>query len=59
LFEVFVPGKSISSGSGHTISLFGERIGMIKVNSVMETHSLAEPLSGGPFEAKQFVRFKP
>jgi len=59
LFEVFVPGKSIPSGSGRTISLFGEKIGMIKVNSVMDTHSLAEPLSGGPFEPKQFVRFKP
>jgi hypothetical protein len=59
LFEVFAPGKTIPSGSGRTIFLFGERIGMIKVDSVMEAHALAEPLSGGPFEPKQFVRFKP
>jgi hypothetical protein len=59
LFEVFAQGKSIPSGSGRTIFLFGEKIGMIKVNSVMETHSLAEPVSGGPFEPKQFVRFRP
>ncbi len=59
LFEVFAQGKSIPSGSGRTIFLFGEKIGMIKVNSVMETHALAEPVSGGPFEPKQFVRFRP
>jgi len=58
-FEVFAPGKTIPSGSGRTIFLFGEKIGIIKINSVMETHSLAEPVSGGPFEPKQFVRFKP
>lgn len=59
LFEVFAPGKSILSGSGRTIHLFGEKIGVIKVNSLMETHALAEPLSGGPFKPKQFVRFMP
>jgi hypothetical protein len=58
-FEVFALGKSIASGSGRTIFLFGEKIGLIKVSSVMETHSLAEIVSGGPFEPKQFVRFKP
>jgi len=56
---VFAPGKSIPSGSGRTIHLFGEKIGLIKVTSVMESHSLAEPVSGGPFEPKQFIRFKP
>jgi len=59
LFDVFARGKTVSSGSGRAIYLFGEKIGMIKVTSVMETHSLAEPVSGGPFEPKQFVRFKP
>ncbi|MBU0990123.1 MAG: hypothetical protein ABIE47_02190 [Pseudomonadota bacterium] len=57
-FEVFSPGRSISSGSGIPIHLFGESIGVIKVTSIMEKHSLAEPVSGGPFVAKQFVRFK-
>jgi hypothetical protein len=59
LFEVFAPGKPIPSGSQRTIFLLGEKIGMIKVNSVMEAHALAEPVSGGPFEPKQFVRFRP
>jgi len=59
LFEVFVTGKSIPSGSGRAIFLFGEKIGAIKVNSVMESHSLAEPVSGGPFAPKQFIRYKP
>ena len=58
-FQIFSPGKSIASGSGIPIHLLGESIGEIKVNSVMEKHALAEPVSGGPFEAKQFVRFKP
>lgn len=59
LFEVFALGESILSESGRTIYLFGEKIGMIKVNLVMETHALAKPLTGGPFKPKQFVRFKP
>ena len=58
-FDVFTEGKSIPSGSGRTIYLFGENIGEIKVTSVMEKHSLAVPVSGGPFKAKQFIRFKP
>ena len=58
-FEIFAEGKSIPSGSGMAIYLLGENIGEIKVNSVMEKHSLAESVSGGPFKAKQFIRFKP
>ncbi len=58
-FEVFTEGKSIPSGSGRAIYLFGANIGELKVTSVMEKHSLAESVSGGPFKAKQFIRFKP
>ena len=58
-FEVFTEGKSIRSGSGRTIYLFGANIGELEVKSVMEKHSLAESVSGGPFKAKQFIRFKP
>lgn len=58
-FEVFTEGKSIPSGSGRSIYLFGANIGELKVISVMEKHSLAESVSGGPFKAKQFIRFKP
>jgi len=58
-FEVFGRGKSVDSASGRTIYLFGDKLGLVQVRSVMEAHSLAEPISGGPFEAKQFVRFRP
>lgn len=58
-FEVFAVGKTISSAAGRTVYLLGEKVGVIKATSVMETQSLAEPVSGGPFEPKQVVRFKP
>ena len=56
VFKVFSLGEAITSGTGRTIHLLGETIGEIKVTSAMEKHSLAEPLSGGPFKAKQFIR---
>ena len=59
VFAVYSVGESISSGTGRTIHLLGETVGEIKVTSVMEKHSLAEPLDGGPFKAKQFIRLKP
>lgn len=58
-FEVFAVGKTIPSGAGRSIYLLGEKVGVIKATSVMDTHALAEPVSGGPFEPKQVVRFKP
>ena len=48
----------MTSVTGRAIHLLGETVGEIKVTLVMEKHSLAEPLSGGPFEAKQFIRLK-
>lgn len=57
-FEVLSKGKSIPSGSGRTIRLLGERMGEIKVDSVMGKHSLAVPVKGGKFSAGQVVRFK-
>ena len=59
VFKVFSVGESITSGTGRIIHLLGETVGEIKVTSVMEKHSLAEPLNGGPFKAKQFIRLKP
>ena len=59
VFEVYSVGESISSGTGRTIHLLGETVGEIKVTSVMEKHSLAQSLDGGPFKAKQFIRLKP
>jgi len=59
VFKVFSVGESMSSGTGRTIHLLGTAIGDIIVTSVMEKHSLAKPLNGGPFEARQFIRLKP
>ena len=58
VFKVFSVGESMTSGTGRTIHLLGETVGEIKTTSVMEKHSLAEAISGGPFEAKQFIRLK-
>lgn len=59
VFEVYSVGESISTGTGRTIHLLGSTVGEIKVTSVMEKHSLAQSLDGGPFKAKQFIRLKP
>ena len=58
VFEVFSVGESISTGTGRTIHLLGTTVGEIKITSVMEKHSLAEAVDGGPFKAKQFIRLK-
>ena len=58
VFKVFSVGESMTSGTGRTIHLLGETVGEIKVTSVMEKHSLAEAVDGGPFKAKQFIRLK-
>ncbi len=58
VFDVFSLGKAIPSATGRDVHLFGDKIGEIKTATVMEKHSLAEPLSGGPFAAGQIVRFK-
>jgi len=58
VFNVFSVGEAVSSETGRTIHLLGVNIGEIQVTSVMEQHSLAKPLKGGPFEAKQFIRLK-
>ena len=58
VFDVFSLGKSIPSASGRDVHLFGNKIGQIKTAKVMEKHSLAEPLSGGPFQVGQIIRFQ-
>ncbi len=55
-FEVLSEGKSIPSGSGRSIRLLGNRVGEIKVTSVMGKHSLAVAVDGGEFSAGQVVR---
>ena len=58
VFDVFSLGKAIPSASGREVHLFGNKIGQIKTTKVMEKHSLAEALNGGPFEAGQIIRFR-
>ena len=58
IFKVHSVGESMTSGTGRKIHLLGISVGEIKVTSVMEKHSLAEPLNGGPFKAGQFIRLK-
>ncbi|MFO7986064.1 MAG: hypothetical protein R6U38_09370 [Desulfatiglandaceae bacterium] len=57
-FEVFASGRAVSSGSGRQVHLLGEAEGEIETTTVMDGHALADPVSGGPFETKQFVRIK-
>ncbi len=55
-FTVFARGESISSEGGQSYSLLGERIGEIRVTSIMEDHSLAVPVEQGPFSPGQPIR---
>jgi hypothetical protein len=57
-FEVLSVGEAIPSASGRPIQELGERIGEIRVDSVMEKHSLAVSVKGGKFSKGQVVRFK-
>ncbi|MFH1243280.1 MAG: FlgT C-terminal domain-containing protein [Pseudomonadota bacterium] len=57
-FEVLSVGEAIPSASGRPIQVLGERIGEIRVDSVMEKHSLAVSVKGGKFSAGQVVRFR-
>ena len=58
VFDVFSIGPTIPSASGREVHLFGDKIGQIKTATVMEKHSLAETLSGGPFDVGQIIRFQ-
>jgi len=57
-FEVFSLGKTIPAGSGRKVHLLGGTEGVIETTTVMESHALANAVSGGPFAAKQLVRPK-
>ncbi len=59
VFTVFSRAKPIICRDNRSYFLFGERIGEIKVNTVMEKHALALPVEGGPFSAGQIIRLKP
>lgn len=57
-FEVFGRGETILSGNGQTITLLGNRIGEIKVTSVMEKYSLAVPEGEGDYLPGLAIRYK-
>ena len=58
-FTVFARGESISSEGGQSFSLLGERIGEIRVTSIMEDQSLAVAVEQGPFSPGQAIRMTP
>ena len=55
LFAVYKQGESILCKTGRTVDLLGEKVGEIRVVSVMERHSLAIPLNGGPFNGGETI----
>lgn len=59
LFRVFSEGELISCKNGRSFCLLGKKAGEIKTISVMERHSLATPVSGGPFSVGQVVKVAP
>jgi len=56
LFEVFAKGESIVSREGKAVDTLGEKIGEIKVTSIMEKHSMAAPVTEGSYMAGQIIR---
>jgi len=58
-FEVFETDTTIMSKDGSAYKVLGKKAGDIKVTDVMEKHSLAVPLTEGPFMSGQIIRFKP
>jgi len=55
-FTVFARGETISSEGGQSYSLLGDRIGEIRVTSIMESQSLAVPVGQGSFSPGQVIR---
>ena len=59
LFSVFLVGDSISCKNDKSFCLLGKKAGKIKMVSIMERHSLATRVSGGPFSVGQVVKVEP
>jgi len=55
-FTVFARGETISSEGGQSYSLLGDKIGEIRVTSIMESQSLAVPIGKGSFSPGQVIR---
>jgi hypothetical protein len=57
-FLVFSVGERIRSVSGKYFSLLGPKVGEIKTVEVMDSHTKAATLSGGPFKRGQIIMIK-
>jgi hypothetical protein len=57
VFNVFAQGETIPCKTGNSITILGKKIGQITAKQVMENHTEATVVSGGPFEAGQVIRF--
>ncbi|MFP3928549.1 MAG: hypothetical protein ACLFUP_06560 [Desulfobacteraceae bacterium] len=58
VFEVFRRGESISSATGRSFYLVGDKIGEIRAVKIMDRYAAAEPLEGEGFSAGQLIRPK-
>ena len=58
VFEVFCEGQCITSFNEQTYQLPGPKAGEIKIVSVQQHRSFAEPLKEGDFKSGQIVRIK-
>jgi len=59
LFTVYEQSESIQCRTGRHVDLLGKKVGVIKVVSVLEEHSLAAPLSGEACSIGQTIMFNP
>ncbi len=59
VFTVYAPGDTVMCMTGQTIDLLGEKVGEIRAVSVAQDHTLAAPLTKGPFDVGQTVMFIP
>jgi hypothetical protein len=57
-FQVFSKGERIRSVSGKYFYLLGPKVGEIKTIEVMDSHTRAAGVTGGPFKAGQIITIK-
>jgi len=57
-FQVFSKGERIRSVSGKYFYLLGPKVGEIKTVEVMDSHTRAAGVTGGPFKAGQIITIK-
>ncbi len=57
-FQVFSKGERIRSVSGKYFYLLGPKVGEIKTVEVMDSHTKAATVTGGPFKTGQIITIK-